>query len=164
MLVIDTVDELARLCTEHVVAGLAASESLDTKKFIHTSDFDWGKGYDAVAQEFRLRVAKLCNLGLGVVFISHEKEQPIKTRTGLEITKVAPDVGSKGMRKWLLGFVDFIAHAEMLQTTEGEQHVLRLKPSETVEAGGRVPQGREVPDLIPLTAEALKATLDKALA
>jgi hypothetical protein len=163
-LVVDTVDELARLCAEHVLAGMAKSEGFAKDAFVHASDFEYGKGWDAVAQEFRLRVAKLCNLGLGVVFISHEKESTVKTRTGLEITKLAPDVGSKGMRKWLLGFVDFIVHAEMLQTTEGEQRVLRLKPSEQVEAGGRVPEGRDVPDLIPLSAKDLKATLEKALA
>jgi hypothetical protein len=166
LLVVDTVDELARLCVESVVSSLAESSNLKTDEYIHVNDFGYGKGPDAVSQEFRLRVAKLCNLGLTTVFISHEKESVIKTRTGLELTKLAPDVGTNKMRKWLLGFVDVIVHAEMLQTTEGEQHVLRLKSSETVEAGGRIPDDKrdEMPDLIPLAATDLRATLDKALA
>jgi hypothetical protein len=164
LLVVDTVDELARLCVEDVIGSMAQSAGFDSKKFHHASDFDYGKGWDAIAQEFRLRVGKLCNLGIGVVFISHEKESVQKTRTGLEITKLSPDVGQKGMRKWLLGFVDFVVHASVIQTTEGEQRVLRLKPSETAEAGGRVPPGREVPETIELSAATLKATLDEALA
>lgn len=159
IIVIDTVDELARLCMEYVIAGMTPP---GRKGFVHASDFEWGKGWDAVAQEFRLRVAKLSNLGYGVVFISHVKESPVKTRTGAEITKLGPDVGMKGMRKWLLGFVDVIAYAHVIQTGDGKQHVLQLQPTETVEAGMRAPRGVEVPALIPLSAQDLKAVLKLA--
>lgn len=164
LLVIDTVDELARLCAEHVIAGMAKSAGFDGKAFHHASDFEYGKGWDAVSQEFRLKVAKLCNLGFGVVFISHEKESVIKTRTGAEITKVGPDVAQKGMRKWLLGFVDVIAHSAVIDTKDGKEHVLQLQPTETMEAGARVQPGGELPAQVPLTADALRATLEKALA
>jgi hypothetical protein len=163
LFVVDTVDELARLCSEHVVTGLARADGLDPKKFHHASEFDYGRGWDAITQEFRLRVARLCNLGAGVVFISHTKEATQKTRTGLEITKLGPDVGQKGMRKWLLGFVDFIAMADVIQTAEGEQRILRLQPSETVEAGARVPPGVELPEAIPLDAKQLSAVLNAAV-
>jgi hypothetical protein len=160
LFVVDTVDELARLCTEHVVSGLAKADGLDPKKFHHASEFDYGRGWDAIAQEFRLRVSRLCNLGAGVLFVSHTKENVQKTRTGLEITKLGPDVGQKGMRKWLLGFVDYIFMADVIQTTEGEQRILRLQPSETVEAGARIPHGaKPLPETIPLTAADLKAAL-----
>jgi hypothetical protein len=160
--VVDTVDELARQCAEHVLAGMAKSAGLSAKDYIHASDFDWGKGYDAVSNEFRLKVAKFCNLGHGVIFISHEKESPIKTRSGLEVVKLAPDVGAKGMRKWLLGFVDVIAHSAIVDTSDGKQHVLELQGTETMEAGGRVPRGEELPAQIPLSAVEFKAALDRA--
>lgn len=161
LLVVDTVDELARLCAEHVVTGLAG----DRKGFTHASDFEYGKAWDAISQEFRLRVAKLCNLGLGVMFISHVKEAMVKTRTGAEISKLAPDVGQKGMRKWLLGFVDLVAYAHVIQTSDGEQRVLQLQPTENVEAGGRFPQGAPtMPALIPLDADDLKGALEMTAA
>lgn len=162
--VIDTVDELARLCAEHVLAGMAKSAGLNTNDFIHASDFEWGKGFEAVTTEFRLKMAKFCSLGRGVVFISHEKESPIKTRSGSEIVKLAPDVGQKGMRKWLLGFVDVIAHTAIIDTQDGKQHVLELQGTETMEAGGRMPRGAELPARILLSADEFKAALDKALA
>lgn len=161
LIVIDTVDELARLCTEHVIGGMAETSGL--VGFVHPSDLGYGKGYEAVAQEFRVKIAKLCNLGLGVMFISHVKEAEVKKPNGAEITKLGPDVGMKGMRKWLLGFVDLIAYGHILETTEGEQRVLRLTPTETVEAGGRVARDAPaLPDLVPLTAEDFEKALESA--
>jgi hypothetical protein len=161
LLIIDTVDELARLCAEHVVAGLAASDNLNTERFIHASDFDYGRGWDAIATEFRTKVAKFCNLGVGVVFISHAKEGKVKSRTGLEIDTFAPDVGQKGMRKWLLGFVDYIFFATIVTDGEGAEHrVLQCQPSAGIEAGARMPQnGPELPQYVPLSAEHLRDVL-----
>lgn len=155
--VVDTVDELARMCSEYVVRGLSGNR----KGFVHVSDFDWGKGHDAVSAEFRLRLAQLSRLIPGTLFISHVKESTVKERNGAETTKLSPDVGAKGMRKWLLGFVDVVAYADVIQTKEGEQRVLRLAPTEQIEAGMRAPRGVEVPDLIRLDAQDFKAILKK---
>lgn len=162
LIVIDTVDELARMCGEHVTTGLNtdANGRLKNRGFVHASDFDYGKGWDAIASEFRLKIANLVRLGMGVVFISHTKEQTVKTRTGAELTKYQPDVGQKGMRNWLLGFVEFIAFADIIKTKEGEERVLQLAPTEAVEAGGRVPRGVTIPDQIPLDAAELRKVLE----
>jgi hypothetical protein len=162
---IDTVDNLARFCEEYVISSMA--KTAGKTGYVHVSDFDWGKGSAAVTKEFSLKVAKLCQLGLGVFFVSHEKEGKVKTNTGLELDTVAPDVGAKGMRKFLLGYVDFILHAESIETTEGEQRVLRTRPKvigdvRVVEAGGRVPRSSEpLPELIRLDAGELRAAMAK---
>lgn len=148
-IVIDTVDELLKLCTDKVLTDLGVS---------YAGDLEFGKGWAAVTDEFRLRVGALCRLGLGVWFISHSKEEEVKTRTG-SITVTAPTLGG-GSRKWLLGFVDFILLARSEQGEEGERRVLRTVATENYRAGGRV----DLPDPIPLDAAALREAMAAATA
>jgi hypothetical protein len=158
VVVVDTVDELSRMCVEAVLDELNLREKRPKKagEYIHVSDFEYGKGYDAVGEEFRLRVAKLCSLGLGVVFTSHAKEGTVKSRTGEELTTFAPDIGQRKLREWLIGFVDYI----LLARPEGDQRVLRTRPTEQYEAKSRV-QG-ELPDPLPLDAGALRKAIEEA--
>lgn len=164
LVVVDTVDVLQGLCAAHVMDGLARQAGKDPEKeFVHASDFEYGKGWEAITTEFKLRVAKLCNLGLGVIFISHAKEGTKKDRVGREITTFSADVGQKGSRQWLLGYVNYIWFMDVEQTDVGEVRLLRTRPSETYEAGGR---GVPLPDPILLgdSAESGAAALKVALA
>lgn len=149
IVVVDTVDELIRMCSDDVLAKLGAS---------HASDLGYGKGWAAIADEFRLRIARLSNLGLGVWFISHSKETEIKTAVG-SVTKHVPDIGGQA-RSFLIGFCDLILFATSQLTPEGEQRILRTSASENWEAGGRVP----LPDPIPLDAAVLRRALEGACA
>lgn len=156
---VDTVDELSRFCTEHVLKDLPGGPP--GKAFRHVSDWEYGKGYDAITEEFRLRVAKLCSLGLPVVFISHSKERTKKNRTGLEITTYAPDIGKGQLKGWLEGFVDYVFYAEVVTTPEGETRLLRTMPSENYLAGARQPQGKPMlPDPLPLDGARLRRALE----
>lgn len=160
LIVVDTVDELARMCSEHVVEGLNAGLSKPNKGYVHVSDFEWGKGQNAVAEEFRLRCARLCTLGAGVIFISHAKESTKKDRTGKELTVFSPDVGAKGQRQWLLGFVDYIFFASVEDGEDGAaRRVLHTRPTETYEAGNR---GAPLPDPLELDAKAVRKALGDA--
>jgi hypothetical protein len=162
-IVVDTVDELSRFCTEFVLKQLPGGPQ--GKGFLHASDWEYGKAWNAITEEFRLRIAKLCNLGLPVVFISHSKVKTKKNRTGLEITVNSPDVGTGGLRDWLLKFVDYIFFAEVVQTDEGEARLLRTMPSETYLAGGRQPEGRPMlPDPLPLDGARLRKALEATAA
>lgn len=161
LVVVDTVDALQGMCTEHVIDGLARSAG--KTGFVHASDFEYGKGWSAITDEFKLRVAKLCTLGLGVIFVSHAKESTKTDRVGREITIFSADVGQKGSRQWLLGYVNYIWFMDVEQTPDGEKHLLRTAASETYEAGGR---GVPLPDPIDLgdTPEQGAAALKQALA
>jgi hypothetical protein len=53
--------------------------------------------------------------------------------------------------------VDFIFHAEVAASG----HQLRLRPTATIHAGGRVPRGVELPATIPLEADAWRGVLEK---
>lgn len=145
--VIDTVDELYKLCQAQVMSDIGIS---------HPSDLEYGKGYGLVGDEFRLRVGKLCALGLGVWFISHTEEREIKQKVGT-ITKQVPSLSGK-TGKWLSGFVDFIFFATSEQTEAGDVRLLRTQATENFEAGGRVP----LPDPLPLDAVALREAMADA--
>jgi hypothetical protein len=155
MVVVDTVDELTRMCVEYVLGELNTREKNPRQGFLHASDFEYGKGWDAVTEEFRLRNARLCSLGMGVVYVSHAKEGTVKGRTGEELTTYQPKIGQRGSRDWLVGFVDYI----LLARAEGDERVLRTRPTEQYEAKSRR-QG-ELPDPLPLDAQKLREALGK---
>lgn len=146
---VDTVDELARMCQDHVMAEA---------KISHPSDLDYGKGWQMVGDEFKLRVGRLCSLGLGVVFISHEKSEEIKQKVGT-VTKAMPRLsGSTG--QWLTGFVDYVLRAEIVATDDGPKRILRTNPSENWIGKQRLP----LPDPLPLDAKALREAMGAAAA
>lgn len=160
-IVVDTVDEIVRHCRHDVLGKLTGGPTgRGTDDFLHESDWGYGKAWNAVTEEFRLRVAKLCNLGLPVVFVSHSKATMKTKPSGLEITVHQPDFGG-GPRDWLTGFVDYIFFAEVIATPEGERRVLRTVPSESYLAGARQPEGKPLlPDTLPLDGARLRRALE----
>jgi hypothetical protein len=161
LLAIDTVDELARMCGEAALQGLAGQKgsTVDPKGFMHASDFEYGKGWDAIADEFRRKVAGITRMGMGVVFISHEKETTVELANGATVLQKSPDVGIKSLRKWLLGYVDFIFHCEI---SRGGGHIVRAQPTANILAGGRVPKGGEqLPDTFQMDAGTLRRMLER---
>lgn len=160
LIVVDTVDELARICQEHVLSHLAGG--IVGQGYLHASDFEYGKGWDAIRDEFKLRVAALCRIGPGVLFISHVKEETVETVSGVGYKAVSPDVGQKGMRKWLLGYVDFIFYATMERHKDGDRRVLHTQPTHKIQAGGRFARSQtgNIPPKVSLDAEAMRKVLE----
>jgi hypothetical protein len=154
VVVIDTVDELYRMCSDHVCAELGIK---------HPSDADYGKGWAAVSDEFRLRVGKLAGLGLGVWFVSHAEDREVKKKVGTK-TVTQPTLSGQA-RKFLTGFVDFIFLATWEGDEENDVRVLRTQGAEHHEAGGRVPEAATpLPDPLPLDAAVLRKEMAKSLA
>lgn len=143
-LVLDTADEAFRLCQDFVMRE---------HKIKHPSDLEWGKGWALLTDEFRLRIAKLCNLGMGVVFVSHAKDEKIEGRVG-SITKSVPTMSGQA-GKFITGFVDYI----LFCTFDGEgRRVIRTEPSEQWDAKARI----ALPDPLPLDAQAVKQAMQSA--
>lgn len=137
--VVDTVDELQRLCQEYVIASYNADKPAGAR-ITHPSDLDYGKGWDALAREWR-RLAGFCSRGYGVVFTSHAKTEEIKKPVG-SIDRALPSL-TGAAAKWLLGYVEFVFFATF-HTEDGIEHrVLRTQPSELWNAKQRVPVGAE---------------------
>ena len=147
---IDTIDQLHRLCQDKVMKDLGLT---------HPSEAEYGKAWSALADEWALRIAKLCSLGLAVIFVSHEKVEEIKTRTG-PINKAVPTLkGAPG--NFVEGFVDYILRADQVPTEDGELRVLRTQPSENWKAKQRVIEGHpRLADLIVFEADPTSAGAD----
>ena len=153
-LVVDTVDELYRMCSDYVCAGFDVN---------HPSDLEYGKVWAAVGDEWRLRVGKLAGLGLGVWFISHAKETEVPARVG-KITKIVPTLSGQA-RGHVLGFCDFIFLARIESDGEEQKRLLQTAPSEQWEAGGRVPPtAKPLPNPLPLDAAALRKAMAETFA
>jgi hypothetical protein len=147
--VIDTIDVLHGHVTDYICKQ---------QNIKHPGDLEYGKGWGMVNDEFRLRVAKLAALGLGVWFISHSKEIEIKKPGGVVATRFVPSLTGKP-REFITGFVDFILFAASEVHEDGEKRVLHTRATEEYEAGGRVP----LPDPLPLDAEALREAMAEAI-
>lgn len=72
--VIDTVDLCYRLCLEYVTKFKLAGT--------HPSEAGYGKGWDALTDEFQKTMAELGKTGKGVILLSHEVEREIKAKGG----------------------------------------------------------------------------------
>jgi hypothetical protein len=168
--IIDTVDVLAKLCGDSVLQGLVggsgASDALKARvagkpgeNYLHASDFDYGKGWSAITDEFALRIAKLCAVVPNVIFISHAAEETVKNRAGIERQVARPALAPKGLRTWLEGFVDHIAFAEI--DADGNR-VVRTQPSADYLAKCRVPRGVKAPaDPMSMRGPVLRKALEK---
>jgi len=147
--VVDTVDELYRMCSDHVCRELGCK---------HPSDLDYGKGWAAVADEFRLRVGKLASLDLGVWFVSHAEDREVKKKVGTK-TVTQPSLSGQA-RKFLTGFVDFIFLATWEGDEEADKRILYTEGAEHHEAGGRIPEGAApLPNPLPLDAAELRKAM-----
>lgn len=147
-IVLDTVDMAAKMCQDYAMKQLGVA---------HPSDAAYGKGWDAVTNEFRLKIAKLASLGYGMWFISHSVDKDVEQRVG-KITKTVPTLGGR-IRDFVIGFVDVIVLAESELGEHGEQRVLRTRPTERYEAGAR---DTELEDPLPLDAQLFKAAMKDA--
>jgi hypothetical protein len=146
---IDTVDNLAKFCSDDVMQKMGLA---------HPSDADYGKGWAAITDEFRLRVSKLASLGLGVWFISHSTDRDVQTRVGTK-TVTQPTLGGQ-IREFIVGFCDFMFLAEIETTEAGQTRLLRTQPTENYQAKTRLPG---LPDPLPMDAQIVTAELNKAM-
>lgn len=140
-IIIDTIDNAYRMCTDHICNKF---------KIKHESDLGYGKGYALINNEFQRVLNKLALLPYGLILISHSQERDIETRTG-KYTRIVPTLPEKA-RKMVTGLVDLILYCD-LNITPGEdnapiyQRVMRTKPSPNYDAGDRT--GR-LPETIPM--------------
>lgn len=150
-IVVDTVDNAFRYCTE------AVNKQNDVK---YEGDLAHGKGWAFVKNEWHRVLTKLASLPYGLVLISHAQDKQIETRTGKYI-KTQSSLPDRA-RSVVLGLVDMILYCDT-ETVKGEDdsytvhRVIRSKPHPTYEAGDRT--GR-LPEVFPLSFEAFEAAFN----
>lgn len=136
-IVIDTVDNMYRLCCDAMLAK---------HKIEHESDLPYGKGHAFVNNEFARVLTKLSLLPYGLYLISHSTEKEIETRTG-KVTRIVPTLPDKP-RKLVTSMVDLILYADTERTEQGGvRRVIRTKPSPHYDAGDRTGRLPETIDL-----------------
>jgi hypothetical protein len=143
--VIDTIDNAYRLCSEAFCRKLGIT---------HESDLGYGKGFSLVNNEFHRVLTRLSMLPYGLWLTSHAEEREVETRTG-KITRIGPTLPGKA-RKIVFGLVDVILYCdlEVVPGPDGKpivRRVMRTKPGPNYEAGDRT--GR-LPETIPLNYQA----------
>jgi hypothetical protein len=140
---VDSADALYAMCQEHVLAEL--NRKLSTKH-TYAGDFEYGKGWDALATEWR-RIAKLCTIGMGVMFTSHAKTEEIDRPVG-KATRYMPSLPGAGLRT-LNRFVEFVLFMEVQNIPrKGDVRVLHSQKSPHHVAGGRFQRPMEDPLII----------------
>lgn len=147
---VDTVEMLAERCSQYVMQQLGIK---------HPSDLEWGKGWEALNEEWRNRIAPLISLG-GVIFVGHSDMKEIKKPNDpLPTTVEAPRLGPKGLRSFIEDVADFIFFATF---DENGERVLRTQPGagHIAKTRGGIP----LPDPMPLDGAHFRRELDKAIA
>jgi hypothetical protein len=154
--VIDTIDNAFKYCTDHV----NAKHNVE-----YEGDLDHGKGWAFVKNEWHRVLTRLANLPVGLVLISHATDKQIETRTG-KYSKTQPSLPDRA-RHVVLGLVDMILYCDTVSrpranssgggtsgggTSGGGKgseivRIIRTKPHPTYEAGDRT--GR-LPEVMPL--------------
>ena len=146
-IIIDTVDLLFKMAFDYQCAMFGVAS---------LADLEWGKGWQAVSDEFSRVVCKMTRWPYGTVFISHSKEKEIKS-AGRKIDRIEPATMTTGY-KILNALVDIILYCyvdEIPIVNENgeltgeiqEQRVIRCAPGNNVVAGDRTGQ---LPPTIPL--------------
>lgn len=138
--VIDIIDNLYRMCADHVCGRLQVE---------HEGDLEFGKGFEAVSREFNRALNALALSQYGLVMIGHADEKEVK-RKG-EKQQVAVPRLPKGARKVVLGLADLVLFVEVKREEQGgnvtHRHVIRTKPRQRYEAGDRTGRLPETIDL-----------------
>ncbi len=147
-IVIDTVDNAFRYCTEFV----------NTRNNVkYEGDLPHGKGWSLVKSEWHRVLTRLASLPYGLVLISHAQDKRIETRTG-EYVKTQPSLPDRA-RSVVLGLVDMILYCDTSLSKDAQgrqviQRVIRTKPHPTYEAGDRT---NRLPEVLPLSFTAFES-------
>ena len=123
-IVVDPVDIAYKFCSSYVCK----------KKVIeHPSDEEWGKGWEAVRDEFTTEINKLLGMKKGVILISHATEKEIKTRSGIKYHKIMATLTGQA-QEVLVSIVDIWAY----YCYEGKTRMLVVEGDDHIGAGHRL--------------------------
>jgi len=143
--VIDTVDNAFKLCSDHVCKKHGIE---------YEGDMAHGKAWALVKNEWHRVLTRLASLPYGLVLISHAMDKTVETRTG-EYTKTQPSLPDRA-RGVVLGLVDMILYCDTVPHKDAAgnvtvERIIRTKPHPSYEAGDRT--GR-LPEILPLDYDA----------
>lgn len=146
MVVIDTFETLASMCSDYV---LQKENQKVPQSITHEGDIDFGKGWDMVQAELMRKMSRLAANDFGVVLICHTDLKEISTPNG-RMNKYVPRL-QKRPKQVADALVSHILYFEVSEDSEDNQvRQIRTRASEMWEAGVRTPEGKELPDPLPM--------------
>jgi hypothetical protein len=111
-IIIDTIDNAFEFCAIH---------TLQLREIEHESDEGFGKGWNIIKREFTKVINYVANYGIGLVFISHEKQGERESK-GVKRMYIDSSLSNQP-KSYVNGLVDFIfycyqdnEHKRMMQT------------------------------------------------
>lgn len=133
--IVDTADALGRYCSESIRTRLG---------IVHESDLDYGKGWQALRDEFAVTISKLAALpNFGVIYVAHADEKTVKTRSA-EYDKWQIR-GVKSIRETMLDMSDLVLFIDFGESDE--ERVIKTKPSRYWDAKERGTNPRLPPEI-----------------
>ena len=153
VLIVDTIDLLAKYCTKYICSQQSISE---------LSDLPYGKAYSLMRSEFEDIFNNLAQMGYAVIFISHAQDAIFTRPDGSEYTKIIPSLGPAKVNAIIENMADIYGYAHIVRDLEGKsQRVLTLRSSDdSIACGSRF---RYMQEEIPLSYDALVDALNKAI-
>lgn len=123
--IIDTIDLAYKACFD----GTCKKMGIE-----HPSDESYGKGWEAVKNEFTkwIMMRMMAAKGKGLVMLSHEHIVGIKSRSGMEVTRIEPS-----MPKQAKEIVDAAVDIWGYYTYDGVKRVLQIQGDDVISAGHR---------------------------
>ncbi len=134
-IVIDPIDLAYKMCLDYICKEMLID---------HPADEKWGKGWNAIRDEFTKEINKLLH-AKGVILISHATESEIKTRTGITYHKLSPTMSGQA-RDILEGVVDIWAYYGY----DNKNRILTILGDDHVGAGHRLENRFEYKDGSPI--------------
>lgn len=139
-LAIDTGELLFKQCHDYMVQHLGVND---------LSELPYGKGWNALSDEFSRVMAKISRWPYGFVFICHATEKEIKSGAS-KIDRIQPGIMTTGL-KIMYALCDVILYANVREVPERdakgdltgrlvEERVLRCQPRNNLIAGDRTRQ------------------------
>lgn len=129
-IVVDTAAIAYMLCEQYICAQNGVQ---------NISEIPWGGGYKQVEQEFQEVWREMSIMGLGIIFIAHEKNRVTNMRdeNGETISAVAPDLPSK-CYSIINSMVDIIGYLSVQMNADGSNtRYLYTRSTPTIFAGSR---------------------------
>ena len=121
-IVIDTIDNAYKLCTEYVCKANGMS---------HPSDKKYGKGHAMVNNEFERVLTKAQMMGIGMLMTSHARVREVETRTGSQET-ICPTL-TPGATEVVVNLCDLVLYAYYGKGLDDEmERMMTCAPSPTI--------------------------------
>jgi hypothetical protein len=126
-IIVDTADLAYEICLTHTCWEMGID---------HPTDAGYGKGWNAVKQEFRKQINRLGLTKKGLAFISHSAEREVETRSGKSYSKLVPSMSGQA-REMMESLIDIWIMYDYV----GDERYMQILGDDHVSAGHRL-EGR----------------------